>query len=50
LEADIRSPTFVFFVNFAKLFPEIYRRYIKKQLCIDAGFVGTLIRLLCRSK
>jgi predicted GTPase len=50
LQAAIRPPTFVFFVNDAKLFPETYRRYMEKQLRIDAGFYGTPIRLLWRSR
>ncbi|XP_038975356.1 GTPase Der-like isoform X1 [Phoenix dactylifera] len=49
-EAAIRPPTFVFFVNDAKLFPETYRRYMKKQLRSDAGFPGTPMRLLWRSR
>jgi predicted GTPase len=50
LQAAIRPPTFVFFVNDAKLFPETYRRYMEKQLRSDAGFAGTPIRLLWRSR
>lgn len=50
LQAAIRPPTFVFFVNDAKLFPETYRRYMEKQLRSDAGFSGTPIRLLWRSR
>lgn len=49
-QAAIRPPTFVFFVNDAKLFPETYRRYMEKQLRSDAGFAGTPIRLLWRSR
>lgn len=49
-QAAIRPPTFVFFVNDAKLFPETYRRYMEKQLRADAGFPGTPIRLLWRSR
>ncbi|XP_031488320.1 uncharacterized protein LOC116256188 isoform X1 [Nymphaea colorata] len=49
-QAAICPPTFVFFVNDAKLFPETYRRYMEKQLRSDAGFTGTPIRLLWRSK
>lgn len=40
----------MFFVNDAKLFPETYRRYMEKQLRTDAGFPGTPIRLLWRSR
>lgn len=49
-QAAIRPPTFVFFVNEAKLFPETYRRYMEKQLRADAGFSGSPIRLLWRSR
>uniref|UniRef100_A0A7N0TTE9 GTPase Der n=2 Tax=Kalanchoe fedtschenkoi TaxID=63787 RepID=A0A7N0TTE9_KALFE len=49
-QAAIRPPTFVFFVNDAKLFPDTYRRYMEKQLRTDAGFTGTPIRLLWRSR
>lgn len=50
LQAAVRPPTFVFFVNDTKLFPETYRRYMEKQLRADAGFSGTPIRLLWRSR
>ncbi|KAL5831973.1 hypothetical protein ACOSQ4_017327 [Xanthoceras sorbifolium] len=46
----MRPPTFVFFVNDAKLFRESYRRYMEKQLRTDAGFAGTPIRLLWQSR
>lgn len=49
-QAAIRPPTFVFFVNDAKLFPDTYRRYMEKQLRSNIGFPGTPIRLLWRSK
>ncbi|XP_015698148.2 GTPase Der [Oryza brachyantha] len=49
-QAAIRPPTFVFFVNDAKLFPVTYRRYMEKKLRSDAGFPGTPIRLLWRSR
>ncbi|KAK4441465.1 GTPase Der [Sesamum alatum] len=49
-QAAIRPPTFVFFVNDSKLFPETYRRYMEKQLRSSAGFTGTPIRLLWRSR
>lgn len=50
MQAAIRPPTFVFFVNDAKLFTETYRRYMEKQLRAGAGFSGTPIRLLWRSR
>ncbi|KAL2635903.1 hypothetical protein R1flu_007382 [Riccia fluitans] len=49
-QAAVRPPTFVFFVNDAKLFPELYRRYMEKQLRSNVGYPGTPIRLLWRSK
>ncbi|EPS73678.1 hypothetical protein M569_01078, partial [Genlisea aurea] len=49
-QAAVRPPTFVFFVNESKLFPETYRRYMEKQLRSSAGFSGTPIRLLWRSR
>ncbi|KAK8937649.1 putative tRNA modification GTPase mnmE [Platanthera guangdongensis] len=49
-QAAIRPPTFVFFVNDAKLFPDTYRRYMEKQLRSNVGFPGTPIRLLWRSR
>ncbi|KAJ0982265.1 hypothetical protein J5N97_010520 [Dioscorea zingiberensis] len=49
-QAAIRPPTFVFFVNDPKLFPETYRRYMEKKLRSDVGFPGTPIRLLWRSR
>ena len=50
VQAAIRPPTFVFFVNDAKLFSETYRRYMEKQLRTDVGFSGTPIRLVWRSR
>ncbi|KAL3683911.1 hypothetical protein R1sor_001933 [Riccia sorocarpa] len=49
-QAAVRPPTFVFFVNDAKLFPELYRRYMEKQIRSNVGYPGTPIRLLWRSK
>uniref|UniRef100_A0A0A8Y7X0 GTPase Der n=1 Tax=Arundo donax TaxID=35708 RepID=A0A0A8Y7X0_ARUDO len=49
-QAAVGPPTFVFFVNDSKLFPETYRRYMEKKLRSDAGFPGTPIRLLWRSR
>ncbi|GJN25624.1 hypothetical protein PR202_gb13472 [Eleusine coracana subsp. coracana] len=37
-QAAVGPPTFVFFVNDAKLFPETYRRYMEKKLRTDAGY------------
>eukprot|EP00249_Psilotum_nudum_P022817 c28650_g1_i2 orf=860-2008(+) len=49
-QAAVRPPTFVFFVNDAKLFSEDYRRYIEKQLRSNVGYYGTPIRLLWRNR
>lgn len=49
-QAGVRPPTFVFFVNDADLFPEMYRRYMEKQLRLNVGYPGTPVRLLWRSK
>ncbi|KAG9139307.1 hypothetical protein Leryth_011296 [Lithospermum erythrorhizon] len=49
-QAAIRPPSFVFFVNDAKLFSDTYRRYMEKQLRASAGFIGTPIRLLWRNR
>ncbi len=49
-QAAIRPPTFVYFVNDSRLFPEIYRRYMEKQLRQNVGYPGTPVRLLWRSK
>lgn len=49
-QAAVRPPTFVFFVNDPKLFPETYRRYMEKQLRSGVGFAGTPVRLLWRSR
>ncbi|KAL0719727.1 hypothetical protein Bca4012_069051 [Brassica carinata] len=46
---QIRPPTFVFFVNDAKLFSNTYRRYLEKH-CTDAGSAGTPIPLLWLSR
>ncbi|KAG2558925.1 GTPase Der-like isoform X1 [Panicum virgatum] len=49
-QAAMGPPTFVLFVNDAKLFSDTYRRYMEKKLRSDAGFPGTPIRLLWRSR
>ncbi|XP_002985833.2 uncharacterized protein LOC9640737 isoform X1 [Selaginella moellendorffii] len=49
-QATTRPPTFVFFVNDEKLFPDDYKRYMEKQLRQNIGFPGTPIRLFWRSK
>ncbi|KAL6908052.1 hypothetical protein ACP4OV_002222 [Aristida adscensionis] len=49
-QAAVGPPTFVFFVNDAKLFPDTYRRYMEKKIRSDVGYPGTPIRLLWRSR
>ncbi|KAL6908050.1 hypothetical protein ACP4OV_002220 [Aristida adscensionis] len=49
-QAAVGPPTFVFFVNDAKLFPDTYRRYMEKKIRSDIGYPGTPIRLLWRSR
>ena len=49
-QAGKRPPTFVFFVNDPKLFPESYLRYLERALRENVGFKGTPIKLLLRGK
>ncbi|KAK3270967.1 hypothetical protein CYMTET_20661 [Cymbomonas tetramitiformis] len=49
-QAATRPPTFVLFVNDAKLFDEGYRRYMEKQFRQQIGFPGTPLRILWRGK
>jgi len=49
-QASIRPPTFVFFVNEPKLFPETYRRYMERSLRENIGFPGSPVRILWRGK
>ena len=49
-QASTRPPTFVFFVNDPKLFPETYRRYMERSLRENIGFPGTPVRILWRGK
>ena len=50
LQAAVRPPTFVFFVNDPKLFTDEYRRYVETQLRSNVGFPGTPVRLYWRGK
>lgn len=50
MQAATRPPSFVFFVNDAKLFTEDYRKYMERQLRENVGFPGTPLRLFWRSK
>lgn len=49
-QAATSPPTFVFFVNDPKLFPDDYRLYMERQLRSAIGFEGTSVRLLWRGK
>lgn len=49
-QAATRPPTFVFFVNDAKLFTDDYRRYVERQLRDNVGFAGTPVRMFWRGK
>lgn len=50
LQAATRPPTFVFFVNDAKLFNEDYRLYMVRSLRESIGLAGTPLRLFFRSR
>ncbi len=45
-QAEVNPPTFVFFVNDAKLIHFSYRRYLENKLRQSFGFVGTPLRLV----
>ncbi|MDP9381899.1 MAG: ribosome biogenesis GTPase Der [Chloroflexota bacterium] len=49
-QADIRPPTFVFFVNDAKQVQFGYKRYLENRLRERFGFEGTPIKLLFRNR
>mmetsp|Transcript_3511 Transcript_3511/g.15647 ORF Transcript_3511/g.15647 Transcript_3511/m.15647 type:complete len:811 (-) Transcript_3511:963-3395(-) len=49
-QASTRPPTFVFFVNDPKLFPDTYKRYMERSLRDNIGFPGSPIRILWRGK
>ena len=49
-QADIRPPTFVFFVNDPKLVHFTYQRYLENQIRAAFGFQGTAIRLIFRGR
>lgn len=49
-QADVRPPTFVFFVNDAKQVQFGYKRYLENRLRDEFGFVGTPLRLLFRNR
>ncbi len=45
-QAEVNPPTFVFFVNDAKLIHFSYKRYLENKLRQSFGFVGTPLRLV----
>jgi GTP-binding protein len=49
-QADVRPPTFVFFVNDAKQVHLEYKRYLENRLRESFGFEGTPIKLFFRSR
>ncbi|MEX2236458.1 MAG: ribosome biogenesis GTPase Der [Dehalococcoidia bacterium] len=49
-QADIRPPTFVFFVNDPELAHFSFRRYMENQLREAFGFKGTAIRVIFRGR
>ncbi len=49
-QAEVNPPTFVFFVNDARLIHFSYRRYLENKLRRAFGFAGTPIRLTFKSR
>jgi len=49
-QADVRPPTFVFFVNDPKLMHFTYQRYLENQIRQHFGFEGTALRLIFRGR
>jgi GTP-binding protein len=49
-QAEVNPPTFVFFVNDAKLIHFSYRRYLENKLRQAFGFVGTPLRLVFKTR
>ena len=49
-QAEVNPPTFVFFVNDAKLIHFSYRRYLENQLRQSFGFSGTPLRLVFKTR
>ncbi|MBI2288003.1 MAG: ribosome biogenesis GTPase Der [Chloroflexi bacterium] len=49
-QAEVNPPTFVFFVNDAKLMHFSYQRYLENKLRQAFGFVGTPLRLVFKVK
>ena len=49
-QAEVNPPTFVFFVNDARLIHFSYRRYLENKLRQAFGFVGTPLNLVFRTR
>ena len=49
-QAEVNPPTFVFFVNDAKLIHFSYRRYLENKLRQSFGFAGTPFRLVFKTR
>jgi len=49
-QAEVNPPTFVFFVNDAKLIHFSYQRYLENKLRQAFGFIGTPLRLVFKTR
>jgi GTP-binding protein len=49
-QAEVNPPTFVFFVNDARLMHFSYRRYLENKLRQSFGFAGTPLRLVFKNR
>jgi GTP-binding protein len=49
-QAEVSPPTFVFFVNDARIVHFSYRRYLENKLRQAFGFTGTPLRLVFRTR
>jgi len=49
-QAEVNPPTFVFFVNDARLVHFSYRRYLENRLRQSFGFAGTPLRLIFKTR
>ena len=49
-QAEVNTPTFVFFVNDAKLIHFSYQRYLENKLRQSFGFAGTPLRLVFKTR
>ncbi len=49
-QAEVNPPTFVFFVNDAKLISLSYQRYLENKLRQSFGFTGTPLRLVFKTR